>query len=345
MSDRIYVGEKAESLDYGDKFEPYTGVRLWIDDSQYVFAGNENGRVLEADNPWATQETANDVLRSITGFKYTPFEAENAIVHPAAELGDGVTVGGLYSGIYSQDIEFGHMPTSDISADYDEEIDHEYQFVPRSDRKFDRKIATNEAKTEAALNVLSSNISAIVSQKADANGGDAKSFGWTLTADGFVLSSGGSNVFVCNKDGVSVNGTITSNNATITGGTLTVGDNFSVDSAGNLTANNATITGMLTVGGKQISAADFYTGAFESANNHETWSGTSKTVGESQTNWNNGYNYAYGNTSSYRNLLATGNGIEVYPKGLHLGIYNITTCVSIVDANGKKAMVAGYYYT
>ena len=43
-----------------------------------------------------------------------------------------------------------------------------------------------------------------------------------------------------------IEGTITSNNATITGGSLKVGDNFSVESNGNLTAKNANVSGNIT---------------------------------------------------------------------------------------------------
>ena len=47
---------------------------------------------------------------------------------------------------------------------------------------------------------------------------------------------------------LNINGTIVSSNATITGGSLKVGNNFSVDNNGNLKATNANINGTITTG-------------------------------------------------------------------------------------------------
>ena len=52
--------------------------------------------------------------------------------------------------------------------------------------------------------------------------------------------------------GVNIKGTITSDNVTITGGKLKIGDNFEVSNTGNLKASSASITGTITATGGKI---------------------------------------------------------------------------------------------
>lgn len=154
MPGTINVLNRAVSLDTAPKFEAYTGVRLWYDDEQFFFAGDETGRVLEADNPWATQSMAESVLASISGYSYQPFEAGSAILDPAAELGDGVNVGGVYGPLASITTRFDAMCASDISAPADEEIDHEYPYLSPAEREYKR----NKARTYSLISKTSEEI-------------------------------------------------------------------------------------------------------------------------------------------------------------------------------------------
>lgn len=52
--------------------------------------------------------------------------------------------------------------------------------------------------------------------------------------------------------GVNIKGTVTSDNVTITGGTLKIGSNFEVSNTGNLKASSASITGTITATGGKI---------------------------------------------------------------------------------------------
>lgn len=154
MPGTINVLNRAVSLDTAPKFEAYTGVRLWYDDEQFFFAGDETGRVLEADNPWATQSMAESVLASVSGCSYQPFEAGSAILDPAAELGDGVNVGGVYGPLASITTRFDAMCASDISAPADEEIDHEYPYLSPAEREYKR----NKARTYSLISKTSEEI-------------------------------------------------------------------------------------------------------------------------------------------------------------------------------------------
>ena len=154
MSDKVWVGRNAMSLETAPAFDAYTGVRLWYDDEQYFFAGDETGRVLEADNPWATQAMAESVLASISGYSYQPFEAGSAILDPAAELGDGVNVGGVYGPLASITTRFDAMCAADIAAPADEEIDHEYPYLSPAEREYKR----NKARTYSLISKTSEEI-------------------------------------------------------------------------------------------------------------------------------------------------------------------------------------------
>lgn len=140
MSSQVRLGNKATSLDTSPAFAPYTGVRLWYDDEHAFFSGNESGRVLEADCPWATQAIADNVLASVSGFVYQPFTAQTALLDPEAEIGDGVSVGGIYSVLAAVDTTFDAMCASDIAAPSDEEIDHEYPYLTKQQREMNRKV-------------------------------------------------------------------------------------------------------------------------------------------------------------------------------------------------------------
>lgn len=51
---------------------------------------------------------ANDILESIGEFVYRPYDTEWAKLDPAAELGDGVTINGVFSGIYVNETNFSN---------------------------------------------------------------------------------------------------------------------------------------------------------------------------------------------------------------------------------------------
>jgi hypothetical protein len=154
MSHYTNVRNRAASCETAPPFAPFTGVRLWYDDEQYFFAGDETGRVLEADNPWATQSMAESVLASISGYSYQPFEAGSAILDPAAELGDGVNVGGVYGPLASITTRFDAMCAADIAAPADEEIDHEYPYLSPAEREYKR----NKARTYSLISKTSEEI-------------------------------------------------------------------------------------------------------------------------------------------------------------------------------------------
>ena len=145
MLGKTYIGNNAAGLAVSPKFAPYSKVILWADEETAFAAGDDSGRTLEAELPWATQQLANNVLASISGHSYQPLTGSDALIDPAAELGDGLTIGGIYGSLASMDTIFDCLFTSNVSAPHDEEVDHEYPYVPPERRELNRKVALNRS--------------------------------------------------------------------------------------------------------------------------------------------------------------------------------------------------------
>ena len=141
MSDSIFIGSRAASLDIGDIPANVTRVNINVDSNTYYTAGDDTGRTLEATCNWATQAMANAVLDMVQGVEYQPFTASDALLSPAAEIGDGVVVGGIYSVIGTADMQFNRLFTAEISAPDLDEVDDEYPYKSLEERQYDRELA------------------------------------------------------------------------------------------------------------------------------------------------------------------------------------------------------------
>ena len=233
----VPLGKQIESMDTSPQFQPYSGVEITVNEEESIFVGNRTGRVLEISNPWGTIEQAQAILDSLnsTGFQYQPFSASGALLNPAAELGDGVTINGLYSGIYKLSRNYDALMSAEIAAPQDEEVDHEYPYEPQQDRVYRREIG--EAKAQIRINqesieaevlrasemegTLSSRISqnsTEINAKVSQTGGSNSSFGWSLLSNKFSLYAGNKEVFKCTSSGIEVNGKITATSGYIGNG-------------------------------------------------------------------------------------------------------------------------------
>ncbi len=245
MSDRINLSRRVESLDIAPQFTNYSKVRILIgqddngDDVVYE-AGDDYGRTLKIENPFGTQAMANRMLRKLRGYQYQPYKANGALLDPAAEMGDVVSVRNTYGGIYNRSRDFTHLMKANIGAPHDEEIDHEYKYETSQERKYRRQfgevratltIQANAIEAEVTqrqadstefrgqLSIQATEISAKVSQE----GGNNSSFGWSLLSDEFGLFAGSRKVFYVNSSGAHVQGEITATSGKIGG--FTIGSN------------------------------------------------------------------------------------------------------------------------
>jgi hypothetical protein len=240
MSNVQNLSKSIASLTKSIKFDAYSKILINITDELYYEAGDDSGRTLTLFCPWGTQEMADNLLAQINGFSYQPFTADGALLDPAAELGDGVNVDGIQSGIYRLDTKFNSNCPANISAPSDEEVDYLFPYESKESREIKRQnkkfsslfsihadqIAAevtareNDVDTlKGQLSVQSDQISAKVSKQ-----GSSTSFGWDLTDNSWELKSNGKSVLYADKDGLKVSGEITAKSGKV--GAFTIGSDY-----------------------------------------------------------------------------------------------------------------------
>lgn len=309
MSDVVALARRVGQIEVSPQFSNYSKVLIHVDNETVIEVGNDTGRTLEFTCPFATQQMAESILSSLTGFQYQPYKVTDALLDPAAEIGDAANTRGSYGGIYSRNTKFSEMMAADISAPHDEEINHEYQFESPQERSFNRQI--NDVK--ASLIIANDRIDASVSK----TGGEESSFGWSLQADGHRWFSGNKEVMSVTASGLTVKGRVEAsegkignfnisataiwNNLSEFGGTqssgvyvgtngIQLGQGVKMWPSGqaqftNVSANNMTLTGTLNIGGTAITANALRSGAQSAYSNGSRWSTGS------------GYGYNYNNAT------------------------------------------------
>lgn len=229
MSGYTNILMRAISLETAPKFDAFTGVRIWLNDEVSYFSGNETGRVLEANCPWATQTMADGILATVSGFSYQPFNAGGAMLVPIAELGDGVNVGGVYSTLGSIETEFDSMCASSIGAPADEEIDHEYPYLTKQEREVSRKVSLG--KSYYGTRITRANGLEVVKTEADGTEKSRAKFNSDVLA--FYDDDGVEALYF---DAVAKRYRFRGD-VEVTGGSMNINGNFIVDEDGNLTIN------------------------------------------------------------------------------------------------------------
>lgn len=372
------VGKEVMSLDVSPQFNAYSGVELIVDEETSIFVGNRTGRTLTIENPWGTKAQATAILNALQakGFQYQPYTATGAILNPAAEIGDGITISETYSGIYKVGRNYSPLMSADIEAPQDEEVDHEYPYESKQDRIYRRQIS--EAKAEIAItqNQISSEVvratnaenslSSKITQTANSitasvlakKGGSSSSFGWTLTDSSWTLQSGGKTVFKATSSGVEVNGKITATSGSIGGFTIGSTKLYNgMTSLGDTTNNGVYIgTDGIALGKGKFKVTS--SGSISAAN--MTLTGTLTVGGASITaaalrqgaeransgysNWNSAYSsttsggYCYGGAGA--GYSAKGTWDNAQNSGVGVGFMRIGTLyLSSLQLNGNSVVL------
>lgn len=342
MSDVISVLRRVTSVDVAPQFDNYSKVIIHVSKETTYEVGNDTGRVLEINNPFGTQQMAEDILASLTGYQYQPYYADGALLDPAAEIGDAVNMRGAYGGIYTRERTFGRLIKADVSAPHDEEINHEYQYESPEQREFTRAIG----EVKASLIIANDNIEAKVSQ----SGGSTSSFGWRLLSNAHRWYASGQEVMSVTASGLTVKGNVQAttgkiggfniaasaiwNNISSFGGSqskgvyvgtdgIQLGQAFKVNSSGavtatNITANNMVLTGTLRIGGTNITAEALRSGAQSAYSNGSRWSTGS------------GYGYNYNNATK-----TSGGSYPSFFRASTLRGGNVQADTNIILGNNK----------
>ena len=128
MSDKVFLGTRMAQLDTSPSLAPVSKVILAVDSENAYIAGDDTGRTVEVTCPYGTQEMANNILAALSAYTYTPAMAQDAILDPAAEIGDGLTMGGVYTVLAQSTLTFDGLMTSDAGAPGQAEQESEYKY-------------------------------------------------------------------------------------------------------------------------------------------------------------------------------------------------------------------------
>lgn len=220
------------------QFDGFSKVVITVSDEIEYSAGTDFGRTLRLTCPWGTQQMADNILEDIRGFQYQPYIAEDSLLDPAAELGDAVTANRVHGGIYSQSIKFGPLLTATVSAPADEELDHEYPYVPKQERKVTRNLRQLTAELKVQAGLISAEVtdrkteteklfaqlavqSGQIAAKVEKTGGDPSSFGWVLDDSSWTIKANSTDILKATKNGLEVYGKVTATSGKIGGFDIT----------------------------------------------------------------------------------------------------------------------------
>lgn len=261
LSDKVYLGQNASDLDYDEKAPKISRVNLAVDIDHIYTSGDDTGRTLEVSCPWGSQAMADSILSKVIGIEYQPYEASDALLDPATEIGDGITLGGVYSVLAQSYVYLDKQCAANISAPYTDEIDDEYPYKTPEQRKTERQLAQTRS-------LITKNAEEI---KLEVQGLDGKYTKLSQTVDGFTFEDESGTVYI---DGGAIKAnSITADQIDATNlkvdaanitGTLYIGD--LVDDVGLVTENNVTTITNNAIKTANISADQITAGTLDANN-------------------------------------------------------------------------------
>ena len=153
--DKTYLGRRLADFSPGIASKPITKIELLDENGDVVgVSGSDTGRTLTALQPDGTNAMAASILAKVSGYKHIGYDGRKALLDPAVELGDAVTVDGHYVPLIALDITFDLLLAPDISAPDADELDDEYPYKSPTQRQIER----NMAKTRSLITKTSEEI-------------------------------------------------------------------------------------------------------------------------------------------------------------------------------------------
>ena len=239
--DKTFLGRSIEDFSPGIESKPITKVELLDENGDIVgVAGNDSRKTPTAQNPDGNNEMAQAILAKVPGYTHIGYEGQSAMLDPAAEIGDAVTVTGHYVPIISTDSTFDSLLAVNISAPDADELDDEYPYKSKTQRQIERNMAVTRSLITKSAEEINLEIQGV----------DGRVSALQLTLDGVTVKG---------SDGVTriKGGMIQANSVTAT----------QID-ATNLKVAAANITGTLTA--SQIQTSSIYVGNLADGNSYAT---------------------------------------------------------------------------
>ena len=340
MSDKYYVGGDITSFSDNGKYKPISRVTLLVDDENSLTAGDATGMEVIASCPPATQPMVNALLQTMKGYQYQAYEAGAANIDPAAELGDGVTVGGIYSPLSKlSDDGRGY---AGISSPGEAEMEDEYPAEGYITQEFNRKIA----ETRTTITKTSEEIMLKV------EGIDGKYTEVKTTLDGLTVTDAsgttkinGSSIKTDNLyvDAANIKGTLTADQiqtGSIRVGDLKDGSNYAtktyVDNNAGLNANEVNSAIATYIDGTSITAQKLRGQTVELLANSNTKVGEISLV-ETNVDYGVGIKTLYGGIK-----LESATNVYLKASGAYGGF--ITLSNNIVSLGGGELYIGSQMY-
>ncbi len=138
---KVFLGPNVSDLDTGEQTMEISRVILTVDGETSYSSGDESGKTIEKTCPWGSQAMADRILASVKGVRYRPFTGTDGMLDLAAEVGDGITAGGVYSVLAQTDITFDRLCAADVSAPGANEATSEYLYKSQARRQSERELA------------------------------------------------------------------------------------------------------------------------------------------------------------------------------------------------------------
>lgn len=316
MSDKVFLGTRMAQLDTSPSLAPVSKVILAVDSENAYIAGDDTGRTIEVTCPYGTQEMANNILAALSSYTYTPAIAQDAILDPAAEIGDGLTMGGVYTVLAQSTLTFDGLMTSDAGAPGQAEQESEYKYQSPVIADINWQLAETRSlisktseeillQVENELKGLSSSFSVQlqkITARVDGLEGDFTEV--SVTLDGLtVTDETGETVINGSK--------IQTKNLFVSAANIT----------GTLTANQINLTGAITWGDLATDSKNQITSAQNTASSaHQIASNANNTanaIGNTVSAWT----YP-GSTMINGNMLKTGTVMATQLLGGYVGLLN-----------------------
>nr|DAJ33620.1 MAG TPA: hypothetical protein [Bacteriophage sp.] len=341
--DKTYLGRRLAKFSPGIASQPISKVELLNDTGDVVgVSGSDTGRTLTAMQPDGTNAMAAAILAKVSGYKHVGYEGSKALLDPAVELGDAVTVDGLYVPLIALDMTFDPLLAPDISAPDADELDDEYPYKSATQRQIER----NMAKTRSLITKTSEEIMLKV------EGIDGKYTEVKTTLDGLTVTDAsgttkinGSSIKTDNLyvDAANIKGTLTADQiqtGSIRVGDLKDGSNYAtktyVDNNAGLNANEVNSAIATYIDGTSITAQKLRGQTVELLANSNTKVGEISLV-ETNVDYGVGIKTLYGGIK-----LESATNVYLKASGAYGGF--ITLSNNIVSLGGGELYIGSQMY-
>lgn len=130
--DTAIVGTTAKSVNVGQVLDGITAAELQTSSGVVAYSRRGTGYTLKGNCDFSNSGVSDLLLDNTFGYMYKPFTATGARLDPATEVGDSVFIDGNMYQICSISWNIGPHITANVSAPYEEAVDHEYPIINES---------------------------------------------------------------------------------------------------------------------------------------------------------------------------------------------------------------------